>query len=100
MSSFARVKNSLNPNGIYLPVSFKMKALLQVLTTKLAGGKRVICTLAEEKSEDLVFAKELVEAGKYKSLIDKCYPMEEAAEAHRYAESGLKKGNVVITMES
>ena len=100
MSSFARVKNSLNPNGIYLPVSFKMKALLQVLTTKLAGGKRVICTLAEEKSEDLVFAKELVEAGKYKSLIDKCFPMEEAAEAHRYAESGLKKGNVVITMES
>ncbi|HEX3050777.1 MAG TPA: NAD(P)-dependent alcohol dehydrogenase [Aggregatilineaceae bacterium] len=94
--SFAHCKNSLSEHGRLMYASFKTKQLLQMLTTR--GSKKVICAMTTATSGDLLQIKELVEAGKIKTVVDRCYPMEQAAEAHRYAESGQKKGPVIITL--
>lgn len=97
-SSFSRCKNSLKPNGRYLLASFKLKQVFQMLWTSRFGTKKVICAFSNESLADLTTIKELVEAGKIKSIIDRCFPMEQTADAHRYIESGHKTSPVVIVM--
>jgi NADPH:quinone reductase-like Zn-dependent oxidoreductase len=98
-SSFSACMKALKEDGIYLNITVPVPGF-RMLWTKLTSSKKLMLGENLPKSaEDLIFLKELVEAGKIKPVIDRCYPLEQIVEAHRYVDKGHKKGNVVITVE-
>ena len=99
-SSFSACKKLLKPDGIYCStdLGFLWQNLFLPIWTSRFGRKKVIFPIPNDRKEDILFFKELIEAGKFRPVIDRSYPMERIVEAYKYVEKGQKTGNVVITV--
>ena len=96
--SFRRCRDSLKPGGIYISMDlgFMYHVPLLGLVTRFVGSKRATLGLGRYRKEDLLLVKELVDAGKYRPVIDRRYTLDEVVEATSYVETGQKSGNVVL----
>ena len=99
-SSFSRSLKSLKKNGHYLLANPGLSQIIRGQLVSIRSSKKVTAGTLNEKIEDLIFLKDLIEADKIKTVIDRCYSLEKTSEAHRYVEKGHKKGNVVITIRA
>ena len=93
-TSFSRCKSSLTRKGTFITVDWPF---IEALWTSITSTKKITYGIASN-IEDLIFLRELIEKGKIKAVIDRCYSLAKTADAHRYVDKGHKKGNVVITI--
>jgi NADPH:quinone reductase-like Zn-dependent oxidoreductase len=98
--SFSRCRGSLKPGGVYLAtdLGFLWHVPVLALLTRRIGDKRVTLPTPKYTTKDVLFLKELIEAGKYRAVIDRRYPLEDVIDATKYVETGQKTGNVVLTL--
>lgn len=98
MSTFRKSRRSLAPGGRYLATVPRVSDYALMFLTKLLGGKKVVCGMSTDKTEGLRVVRELLSREALRPVVDRRYPLDEIANAHRYVDSGRKRGNVIIDM--
>ncbi|MDF5712237.1 MAG: NAD(P)-dependent alcohol dehydrogenase [Nostoc sp. S4] len=98
--SLSQTKKVLKPNGVYITTLPSPETVVQSLLTALIPGQKAKLVFEKPNAKDLIYLKELIEAGKIRAVIDRTYPLQELAAAHAYSETGRAVGKIAIAVSS